>query len=184
MEIVLFALWFFAPAGVANGAPVFANKVPLLNRLGMPVDGGKTYRGKRIFGQHKTVRGFVVGVISAVVVAGMQMIVYSNFEWIQSITRSIDYSEPVVLLLGALLGFGALAGDAIESFFKRQLSIESGKTWFPFDQIDFIIGGLLMSALIASLTITEYIAIFVVWSLIHPFATFIGWLLKLKDSPI
>lgn len=184
MGLILFALWFFLPAGVANSAPVFANKVPLLKRLGMPIDGGKSYRGKRIFGDHKTVRGFVVGVISAIAIAGLQMVLYSNFEWAKTLSRSIDYSDPIVLLLGALLGFGALFGDAVESFFKRQLSIPSGKSWFPYDQIDYIVGALIMSAPIVSLRTSEYIAIFIVWFLIHPVATFIAWTLKLKDSPI
>jgi CDP-2,3-bis-(O-geranylgeranyl)-sn-glycerol synthase len=184
MEIILFALWFFIPAGVANSAPVFANKVPLLKKLGMPIDGGRTFRGKRIFGNHKTFRGFLVGVIAAVAVSGLQMILYSNFDWAKTVSRNIDYSDPIILLVGALLGFGALAGDAFESFVKRQLSIESGKSWFPFDQIDYIIGALIFSAPLITLNTNEYITIFVVWFLIHPVATLIGWMLKLKDSPI
>jgi CDP-2,3-bis-(O-geranylgeranyl)-sn-glycerol synthase len=184
MGIVLFAIWFFAPAGVANAAPVFANKVPLLKKLGMPIDGGRSFRGKRIFGDHKTLRGFVVGVLAAITVSGIQMILYSNFSWANTISRSIDYSDPIILLVGGLLGLGALLGDAIESFIKRQLSIQSGESWFPFDQIDYIIGALLLSAPIVKLTLSEYIAIFIVWFLIHPVATFIGWMLKLKDKPI
>ncbi len=184
MGIILFALWFFLPAGIANSAPVFANKIPLLSRLGMPIDRGKTFRSKRIFGDHKTVRGFVAGIISAIAVTVLQMILYSNFEWAETISRSIDYSNPIVILMGASLGFGALAGDAIESFFKRQLSIQSGKSWFPFDQIDYIVGALFMSSPFVSLSFGEYLTIFAVWFLIHPVATFIGWMLKLKDSPI
>ena len=184
MQTILFALWFFWPAGLANSAPVFANKIPILKRLGMPIDGGKSFRGKRIFGDHKTVRGFVAGVIVAVLVAGLQMLLYANIEWIRTISGSVDYSSPIVLLMGASMGFGALAGDAIKSFFKRQMSVPSGKSWFPFDQIDYIIGGLLLSVPFVDLKISEYIIISIVWFVIHPIATFIGWLLKLKDSPI
>jgi hypothetical protein len=39
----MFALWFFLPAGVANAAPVFANKIPVLNRWKTPMDFGKSY---------------------------------------------------------------------------------------------------------------------------------------------
>ena len=56
-----FALWFFLPAGLANGAPVIANKVPLINKWITPLDFGKTWGGKRIFGSNKTWRGLVVG---------------------------------------------------------------------------------------------------------------------------
>jgi CDP-2,3-bis-(O-geranylgeranyl)-sn-glycerol synthase len=184
MQEVLFALWFFAPAGIANSSPVFANKIPLLHKLGTPIDGGKTFRGKRIFGDHKTVRGFVVGVLMGFLVAGLQMFLYKNFSWVSDLSYTIDYSNPVVILMGTALGFGALAGDAIKSFFKRQFSVPSGASWFPFDQIDYIIGGLLASIAFVSLSLSQYLTILIVWFLIHPLATFFGWILKLKDSPI
>jgi CDP-2,3-bis-(O-geranylgeranyl)-sn-glycerol synthase len=184
MQEILFALWFFAPAGIANSSPVFANKIPLLNKLGMPIDGGKTFRGKRIFGDHKTLRGFIVGTIAGFLVALLQMLLYTNFSWFNELSSSVDYSDPIVLVMGAALGFGALTGDAIKSFFKRQFSVPSGESWFPFDQIDYIVGGLFASAFFVSLALSQYVTITIVWFLIHPIATFIGWLLKLKDSPI
>jgi CDP-2,3-bis-(O-geranylgeranyl)-sn-glycerol synthase len=184
VETILFALWFFAPAGASNGSPVFANKIPILSKLGMPVDGGKTFRGKRIFGDHKTVRGFVVGTLTGLAIAALQMILSANFSWVTDISGSVDYSNPTILLMGAMMGFGALAGDSIKSFFKRQFSVPSGQSWFPFDQIDYIIGGILFSLPFVLLPLTTYIVIAVIWFLIHPVATLVGWLLKLKDSPI
>jgi CDP-2,3-bis-(O-geranylgeranyl)-sn-glycerol synthase len=184
MDLILFALWFFLPAGLANSSPVFANKVPILNKLGMPIDGGRTFRGKRVFGDHKTVRGFIVGVLTGFVVALIQMLLFNNFSWFVEVSGSINYSQPLVLLLGAALGFGALAGDAIKSFFKRQVGVKSGQSWFPYDQIDYIIGGLFMSVPFVTLTLSEYLVIGLVWFLLHPIGTIIGWLLKLKDSPI
>ena len=53
MKDILFALWFFLPAGLANAAPVFANKIPGSEWLAVPIDGGKHFRGKRITGNHK-----------------------------------------------------------------------------------------------------------------------------------
>jgi CDP-2,3-bis-(O-geranylgeranyl)-sn-glycerol synthase len=184
MNEILFALWFFAPAGIANSSPVFANKIPLLSKLGMPIDGGETFRGKRIFGDHKTVRGFLVGILTGIVVALIQMFLYKNNSWIVEMSSTVDYGDPLVILLGAFLGFGALAGDAVKSFFKRQLSIPSGSSWFPFDQLDYIVGGLIISLPFVDLSISQYALITLVWFLIHPVATFVGWLLKLKDSPI
>lgn len=184
MQEILFALWFFAPAGIANSAPVFANKVPLLKNLGMPVDFGKTFRGRRIFGDHKTLRGFLVGVLTGMVVGLVQFILFKNFSWIADFTGEIAYDHLATILFGGLLGFGALAGDSIKSFFKRQFGVKSGQSWFPFDQIDYILGGLLIVTPFVSLSLRQYLIIFLVWFLIHPAATFVGWLLKLKDSPI
>lgn len=181
---ILFALWFFLPAGLANASPVFANRIPLLQKLGRPIDGGKHFRGKRIFGDHKTVRGFLAGILCGSVTGVLQFIAYTNIGFVRSFSL-IDYrSLAWSVLLGALLGFGALAGDAIKSFFKRQVGVASGKSWFPFDQIDYIVGGLLCSSLLIDLPHSAYLWIGFIWFLIHPMATFVGWLLGLKDSPI
>jgi CDP-2,3-bis-(O-geranylgeranyl)-sn-glycerol synthase len=38
-----------------------------------------------------------------------------------------------------------MLGDIVESFFKRRIGLSRGEKWLGFDQIDFIIGGLLLS---------------------------------------
>lgn len=182
---ILFALWFFLPAGIANASPVFANRIPGLQKLGIPIDFGKKIRGKRIFGDHKTVRGFVVGTSTGLVVGLVQYAALSQIAWLQNMSL-IEYNSALwSAMLGMFLGFGALAGDAIKSFFKRQFSVPSGRSWFPFDQIDYIVGGLVLSSVLIDLPQrSAYIWIGLVWFLIHPVATFVGWLLGLKESPI
>lgn len=41
---------------------------------------------------------------------------------------------------GLLLGFGTLVGDAVKSFFKRQIGIAPGDSWIGPDQLDFMVG--------------------------------------------
>jgi CDP-2,3-bis-(O-geranylgeranyl)-sn-glycerol synthase len=181
---ILFALWFFLPAGIANASPVFANKVPLLSKLGMPIDAGRHFRGKRIFGDHKTVRGFVTGTLCGAATGILQYFAFTNSSFIRYFSLVEYPSVGMGLALGALLGFGALFGDAVKSFFKRQVGVASGKSWFPFDQTDYIIGGLLFASLVVDLPHSSYLWIGLIWFLIHPAATFVGWLLGLKESPI
>lgn len=183
MDTLLFALWFFLPAGLANAAPPLANKIPWLEKLNIPVDGNKTFRGKRIFGDHKTLRGFVVGTLVGVLVVALQILLASNIDWFANLSDSVDYRDIATIFLGALLGFGALFGDALESFLKRQLNIKSGDSLFVLDQIDYILGGLLFSALFVSLSAYDYLTILLVWGLLHPVGSTLGWLLKLKDKP-
>ena len=183
MHDILFVLWFFAPAGYANLAPVLANNVPLINKFSQPVDFGKTFRGKRILGDHKTFRGFAAGTVMGLFVALIQMVAYQNSAFIRDVSGSIDYSRPVYLLMGAALGFGALFGDSVKSFFKRQVGVEPGKSWIPFDQIDFRLGGILFSFPFASLCLRLYILVVVVMALLHPIVNLTGWLLKLKENP-
>lgn len=182
---IFFALWFFLPAGLANASPVFASRVPGLQKLGIPIDFGKTFKDKRIFGDHKTVRGFVVGTGTGLITGLLQYAAYSNSEWLQNMSL-VEYKSALwSAMLGIFLGFGALAGDAIKSFFKRQFSVPSGKSWFPFDQIDYIVGGLVFSSLLVDLPQrSTYLWIGLIWFLIHPLATFVGWIIGVKDSPI
>ncbi len=183
MDTILFALWFFIPAGFANAAPVFANKIPLLNRWTTPLDFNKNYRGKRLLGANKTWRGFCFGVVVATLAFLLQRWAFMHFGWAVRFSGSIDYST-VSFWLGPLLGAGALLGDAVESFFKRQFNVPSGEAWFPFDQIDYIIGGILLSSLVVTLSSLQNVTILLVWFGLHIISSYVGYLLGLKDKPI
>ncbi len=179
---VMFALWFFLPAGIANASPVIAKKIPLLNKWTTPIDFGKSYRDRRILGDNKTWRGVIFGAFSGGVTGSITYLVYP-----QSIHYvSISILSPIVAMfvVGASLGTGALVGDAVESFFKRQLGIKPGHSWFPFDQIDYIIGGLVFATPFVILSFKANLLILVTWFCAHLFWSYIAYLLKLKDKPI
>lgn len=184
MKELLFALWFFLPAGLANAAPVFMSKVPGLRKLNAPMDFGRSYRGKRIFGDNKTWRGLISGTVIATLAVAIQHYLHRNYAGVRSAIDLVDYCDPLVLLLGPLLGLGALLGDAIESFFKRQSGVKPGHAWFPFDQIDYIIGGLLLSVLVVRLRLIDYAAIGVTWFLMHLIFSYLGYIVGLKSKPI
>jgi CDP-2,3-bis-(O-geranylgeranyl)-sn-glycerol synthase len=184
MNVILFALWFFLPAGLANSAPVFASRLPLLRNLTFPLDFGASFREKRVFGVNKTWRGLMSGIVIATFTLWVQQYLYVHTGWAKTISGSIDYSSLPILLLGPLFGLGALLGDAVESFFKRQRGVPSGESWFPFDQFDYVIGGLLASSLVVQLTLQEYVAICAVWFCLHILSVYIGFLIGLRDSKI
>ena len=170
-EHAVYALLFFLPAGISNMVPVLASKLPGLSEWNAPLDAGKTYRGKRIFGKNKTWRGLISGTIAGTVVA---MVVYGTFTDLR-----IE-----LILIGAAMSAGALIGDAVESFFKRQRGIQSGKAWFPFDQTDYIIGGLLFTLPFGVLPLWLLVWVFVMYFGLHLLSSYIGYLLGLKDEPI
>ncbi len=176
------ALLFFLPAGVANASPVFANKTPLLNRWSTPIDFGYSWRGKRLLGDNKRWRGLVfgtaIGAFTGTLVHLLQPGVIENIE-VVSMTPLLD-----MVIIGGLLGLGALAGDAIESLIKRRLGIEPGQRWFPFDQIDYIIGGLVVATLFVDLTLGLAVKILVLYFSLHLLFSYLGYLLGLKDKPI
>jgi CDP-2,3-bis-(O-geranylgeranyl)-sn-glycerol synthase len=117
-------LYLMLPVYLANMAPPF---VKFWRGWNPPISA-------RLLGKHKTVVGFAAGVAVAVVVTFIQ----SRLRWGGSLLSPGDW-----LAAGSAAGFGAMAGDSLKSFFKRRLRIAPGQRWIPFDQLDFIVGGLL-----------------------------------------
>ena len=179
--LIISALYYFLPAYFANMAPNFFRKT--LHFLAKPIDRGKSFRGQRILGTNKTWRGIIMGTIIAIVIILIQRILATNTFFTQ--ISLIDYVQmPLwkIILLGFLLGFGALVGDSAKSFFKRQAKIPPGKSFFPFDQLDFVIGGLLFSFI---LFIPEPLAILIIIiasPILHIIVKFIGYLLKIDKE--
>src|SRR5690349_15717001 len=165
IEEALHALLFFLPAGVANMTPIIASRLPLLRSWTAPIDFGRSWRGKRIFGANKTWRGLVVGTLAGTALGATMF-------GIGAIPISLAIS------------FGALAGDAIESFFKRQRGINSGVSWFPFDQTGYIIGGLLCTWPFGILPLWTVVWVFVLYFGLHLASSYLGYLLGFKERPI
>lgn len=180
---ILAVIWLFLGAGFANAAPVFAKKIPIFKDWKTPLDFGKTFQGKPVFGKNKTWRGLIFGIVVATVTIMLQKLVLKILNT-DIVLAGQSFLALPTLILGFALGFGALAGDAIESFFKRQFDIAPGRSWFPFDQIDYIIGAILCTLPVIRFEWIQYLSLFAVGFAVHLIASYIGFLLKLKDSPI
>jgi CDP-2,3-bis-(O-geranylgeranyl)-sn-glycerol synthase len=183
LHAIFFSIWFFAPAGFANLAAFLAGKIKALKKFNYPVDCYKKFHGRRVLGNHKTFRGFVAATLVGILVCSLEVWLYTSSFFVQHIVLW-DYSAINPVILGALLGFGALFGDSVKSFFKRQINIPPGESWFPFDQIDYVVGGVAFSLLYIRLPFTEYIVLFIVGFLVHPLITFIGYLFRLRKQPL
>ena len=167
------AILFFLPAGLSNMSPVLANKVPGLREWKTPIDFGRHFRGKRILGDNKTWRGLLTGTV----VGGITAVIVSRLNANTVVTI-------VPFWTGILLGFGALAGDSIESFFKRQVGVKPGDSWFPFDQLDYIIGGLLAILPLVALPMWVITTILTVYFVLHLLVAYLAYRVGLKSKPI
>jgi CDP-2,3-bis-(O-geranylgeranyl)-sn-glycerol synthase len=184
LEEVLFALWFFLPAGVANMAPILAAKMPLLREWEAPLDFGRTFRGKRVFGSHKTWRGLVAGIIAAMLVLWLQQYLVREHGWLASQAAAVDYTALPVVWLGLAFAVGALGGDAVKSFLKRQHNIGSGKAWLPYDIIDHIIGAMVLSAPFVLFAWWIYPVVFVIWAGANFGISYASYKAGIKARPI
>lgn len=183
MEEFIIASWIFIPTVLANPAPVIANNIKYIKEYNYPMDFYKEYKGKRILGSHKTIRGLISGIIGGGIAGLIQLIIASNFQYFAGITSSLDYTSPYIILFGMLLGLGAMLGDSAKSFFKRQINIAPGHSWFPFDQLDFVIGAIAFSLFVVRLDFSIYLVAILLALILHPLFNIASWLMGLQSKP-
>lgn len=174
--IILQALYFMLPAYFANMAPVFAAKI-FGSKFSLPLDFGIKYKGKDILGKNKTWRGLIAGILVGIATTYLQSYLYQfDFFYLASI---IDYQSTNLVLYGILFGFGVILADAVKSFFKRRRNLKPGDRWFPWDQLDFL-GGLILVLFICRPN--GYIIMLIVFisPLLPIIANWVGYKLKLK----
>ena len=124
-EIILIIL----PVLLAGSVFIFIIKnYPDLWRF--PIDGGKTIRDKRIFGDNKNFRGPIIMSVGTSLFGGILFLAINS-------TLSLT-----ILLNYFLVGLGYSIGELVNSFAKRQLNISPGsrakgkKLRFFFDLLD------------------------------------------------
>ena len=175
-------VYFFLPAYFSNMAPTFAKKAGILKFLAKPIDFGKQFKNKPVFGPNKTWRGLISGVVLGILIAYIQKFLW-QFSYFQKISF-LNYQEINVFFFGFLLSFGALFGDLISSFFKRRQDIPPGKSWIPFDQISFVIGAFLFVNPFFKISVLAWFYILFLSFFLHIIFNRIGFWLKISDGKV
>jgi CDP-2,3-bis-(O-geranylgeranyl)-sn-glycerol synthase len=160
MKDWVMALYIICPTYCANGAPVLFGG-------GTPVDFGKVLSdGERIFGDHKTFRGLVSGILAGLTVG---------------VLETVFVSTPLVLL-AALASTGALLGDLAGAFLKRRLKIQPGDPLPGVDQLDFVVGAVLLVSVLSKPSLGTMLILFCVTPPIHLLTNVGAYLLGLKST--
>lgn len=153
-------VYFLIPAYIANA-------VPVLFGGGLPLDLGKNFvNGERIFGINKTVKGFLCGFLLGSVTSLIEEFILMK----------------ELILLGVLASLGSMLGDLFGSFIKRRLKMRPGSSLLLIDQLDFIIGAIILSYPVYRFSYSMLLIIIMVTPPIHILANTIAYLLKLKRN--
>ena len=168
----LFIIAAFVLAGLAHSAWLGS---ALSSKLMIPLDGGLRVRGRRLFGDNKTVRGFVV-MIPAAAVAFAALFSVLAYAFPSVADELWPLSSLGYLSLGSWAGFGFMAGELPNSFVKRQLDIAPGKpprspmgaaASFIVDRVDSIVGMLIAISVAVPTSWKTWVFVLVIGPGIH-----------------
>ena len=172
------AVWIMLPPVPNPAAVIFGG--------GPPIDGGATWRdGRRLFGEGKTVRGFILGVLAGVAVGGV--------EALGADVRRLDLHlelppPPYHHHRHRLCGRRSPRGSG-KSFVKRRIGKGQGDPWPVADQYDLVVGAFLLTALVApqwllqNITLPVLIWILVLTPVLHRVTNIAGHRLGVKRVP-
>ena len=156
------------PLYLCNGfALIFGGKTPM--------DFGKNFfDGRRILGKGKSIKGTFAGLFFASLGA---LAISSVFPQAAEMLGA-DYFR-----YGILLALGAILGDFAGSFAKRRFNVASGKSVFLLDQLDFVIGGLAVGALLVVPSALEAIFLLAFTLLMHVVSNRVAYIGRIKKVP-
>ncbi|OGR04115.1 MAG: hypothetical protein A2284_09250 [Deltaproteobacteria bacterium RIFOXYA12_FULL_61_11] len=188
LHLIAFLLGAFVLGGIAQ---TLWFRSPSCRLFAYPLDGGRTLRGRRIFGDNKTVAGFLVFVP---VVSGS----FALLGWLTEL-QGLDFlsrvgwpEQPLSLFFIGLAGsFGYMLAELPNSMIKRQFSVEPGARptgWlryvtFAMDQGDSVLGALLLLHLAAPLPRTTWFSLLVLAAVVHWLFNVVLYLLGVKSKP-
>ncbi|MDP2345995.1 MAG: CDP-archaeol synthase [Deltaproteobacteria bacterium] len=188
MIVLAQALYLFAPLLVAATLSAIVLRFHLLRFARRAIDGGATWRGRRIFGESKTWRGVLVAVTGSAVAALGQELAFADIAGGLAVAHHDNAAS--ALGLGALMGLGAMMGELPNSFIKRRLGIAPGKTtrgpravlFYVWDQIDLLTGAWPLIAFWVRPSIELVMATVVLALGLHPLISLFGWLLGARTT--
>ena len=177
---VLAAVYFMLPAYVANLSGLAFGG-------GTPVDGGRECKdGRRLIGNGVTWKGLqngtIIGTLGGVIL-GIIGTFYGDLSVLTGGIIDLHVYGSIFggLILGFLMAFGALLGDAVGSFLKRRMGLDRGAPAPLMDQLDFVIGALILSLLVVQISWKFFIVIAVLSLVLHLGSNTFAYLIGMKD---
>jgi hypothetical protein len=157
--------------------------------LKRPIDGGRSWRGRRWLGHGKTWRGPLLVAAGGAGVWWLQQHVLHAVPALAAL-EVVDYGALPSAWFGALAGFVAELGELPNSFVKRRLGLGPGETargplgvlFYLWDQLDVVIAYQLVIAWVVPPSWLSLVTALAVGTAIHPLLTWIGYALRMRPT--
>ena len=182
------------PVVLAGAANMLFTRSGLYRAHCKPMDGGKCFSdGKRIFGDNKTWAGFF-GMIAAnclmQILWGMLSASFAALGSANELYSRFDNTLLFNAAAGALFGLIYVLFELPNSFLKRRIDIQPGKTakgckgalFFVLDQIDSLLGVMLVLMLFAGITPVQYVQYLLLGAVTHIALNAVLYALKIRRN--
>src|SRR5215471_12041957 len=185
----LIVAYLFLPLLVGLALHGFCIKYDILAFLCRPIDQGRSFRGKRIFGENKTYRGVAAVSLGTAIAFGLQSLLFHRIASVRGV-ELFDYAFFKSVALGLSVGVAAMLSELPNSFIKRQFEIAPGtsaKGWkavifYVYDQIDFLLGAWLVLAIVVPVTVGRVLLSTVLLLVAHQIMSSIGYALGMRRT--
>jgi CDP-2,3-bis-(O-geranylgeranyl)-sn-glycerol synthase len=162
------------------------NWLPVLAR---PIDNGRTLRGRRLLGDHKTWRGVLAGGVGTALVMVAQARVLHHVPAARAL-EYVDYATIAPWRLGFALGVARMLGELPNSFLKRQLGVPSGSAgragWRPvlycLDRLDYLPAIWLVAGRRVPVSARRVLLSVAVVFLVHTITNVVGYRLGMRRA--
>ncbi len=150
----IFVVLAFVPAGIVHSLWL---RSAWAQRYRVPIDAGRTWRGRRLLGDNKTWAGFLI--LPPATAAMSALLGTAAGPWREELW---PLSIEGYALLGAGAALGFMAGELPNSFVKRQLGVAPGAAArgrlgravaLVIDRIDSLAGALVAVALVVPVSV-------------------------------
>ncbi len=153
------------------------------------LDGGRTFRGKPLFGGNKTLRGVLAMAIGTAVMLAFQAGVLHRNPALADL-ELFDYGSVNGWLLGFTWGAAAMLSELPNSFVKRQLGVAPGAPatgpsaflFYLVDQVDLLLGSWLVLMWFVPVTVTRVALSVVIVILVHQLITAVSYSLGIRAT--
>jgi CDP-2,3-bis-(O-geranylgeranyl)-sn-glycerol synthase len=183
IDLLILSIWLMLPAYIANPAAALLGG-------GRPIDMGRNFTdNKRILGDGKTVRGFILGSLCGALVGLIQIWLAPSIAPYLAAYVSEDMLLHASYIALFTMPVGALIGDLVKSFFKRRLGFERGAMMPVADQLDFVLGAWALTYLLdsawfmSSFNPAILLTVILITPVLHVTTNFIGFKIGRKNVP-
>jgi hypothetical protein len=189
LECALFLVVALSIAGFVHSAWL---RCPCSRPFARPIDLGRTFRGRRIFGANKMWRGLMVMPIAAA--GAFAGLAYFRDELPSWLARGMWPLPPTSFaLLGLVSGVAFMLAELPNSFLKRQLDVAPGQAptrlplaamCFVLDRVDSTIGVLLVLTLLVPVAPRTWLWALLIGVVAHGLFSMLLHALRIKTRPL